>query len=88
MKRARIYGLTMGLKFVYPGSLYEGEKCFQTSDGCCIGRLDSHLFMKKFVCCLSTLLILMGNVKMSWKVCENFVNSDIINGIEIMKILK
>ena len=30
----------------------------------------------------------MGNVKMSWKVCENFVNSAIINGIEIMKILK
>jgi len=25
---------------------------------------------------------------MSWKVCENFVNSAIINGIEIMKILK
>lgn len=27
-KRARIYGLTMELKFVYPGSLYEGGKMF------------------------------------------------------------
>ncbi|ACR73743.1 Hypothetical protein EUBELI_20599 (plasmid) [Lachnospira eligens ATCC 27750] len=29
-----------------------GKNVFQTSDGCCIGRLDSHLFYEK-VCLLS-----------------------------------
>lgn len=59
----------MGLKFVYPGSLYEGGKMFfKHPMAAALGDWTAIFFMKKFVCCLSTLFILNGK-------CENELES-------------
>ena len=59
----------MGLKFVYPGSFYEGGKMFfKHPMAAAVGDYSAIFFMKKFVCCLSTLFILNGK-------CENELES-------------